>query len=91
MATAEKQVYPHISKDAAVCSGSARVAGTRIRVLDIVEAHEDGLTADDIVKEYRTLTSAAEVYAALLYYHDHRDEVDAERREEDRLHQTQRH
>jgi uncharacterized protein (DUF433 family) len=59
----------------------ARVAGTRIRVVDVAIWHEkQGMSAAQIVQEYPQLTRA-DVYAALAYYWDHRDEI--ERRAED--------
>jgi hypothetical protein len=36
-----------------------------------------GLGPDDIVRHYPYLTPA-EIHSAMTYYHDHRDEVDAE-------------
>ena len=44
MASAAKTVYPHISKDPAVCGGRACISGTRVRVMDVVSMHESGLT-----------------------------------------------
>ena len=42
---------------------------------DVVIWHEDhGLSPDDIVAQYPTI-SLADVYSALAYYHDHRDEI----------------
>lgn len=51
----------------------------------MVAAHESGLTPDKIVREYTTLEGPADVYAALLYYHDHKDEIAADLAEEGRL------
>ncbi len=56
----------------------AVVRGHRVRVQDIVVWHEKlGLSADDIVHQYPSIT-LADVYAALAYYWDHRDEIEAE-------------
>jgi uncharacterized protein (DUF433 family) len=53
-----------------------RIVGSRIRVQDIVVWHEKlGMSADQIVQEYPTIT-VADVYAALAYYWDHRDEME---------------
>ena len=53
----------------------AYVAGTRVRVQDIVSDHElHGMTADEIAREYPHL-SLAQVHAALSYYFDHRELV----------------
>jgi uncharacterized protein (DUF433 family) len=78
MATAAKTLYPHITQDPNICSGSACVEGTRIRVIDILALHEDGLSAEEIVEEYPTLHGTVDVYAALVYSHDHKAEVDAD-------------
>jgi uncharacterized protein (DUF433 family) len=54
-----------------------RIAGHRIRVLDVVIWHEKlGRTPDEIVTEYPSIT-LADVHAALAYYWDHRDEIEA--------------
>ena len=57
------------------------IAGHRIRVLDIVVLHEhQGLSADEIVSHFPSIT-LADVYAALAYYFDHIDEVRQEMHE----------
>jgi uncharacterized protein (DUF433 family) len=57
---------------------TARIAGHRIRVQDVAIWHEKlGMTADEIVDQYPTI-SLADVYAALAYYWDHRDEIERE-------------
>jgi uncharacterized protein (DUF433 family) len=78
MATAAKTVYPHISKNPEICSGRACVAGTRVRVMDIVSLHNSGLSADLIVREFPSLESMVDVYAALVYYGDHKAEIEAD-------------
>jgi uncharacterized protein (DUF433 family) len=53
-----------------------RIAGSRIRVVDVMIWHEKlGMSAEEIVQEYPQLT-LADVYAALAYYWDHRDEIE---------------
>ena len=55
----------------------ARIAGHNIRVQDIVVMHERlGMSVDEIVEQLPTI-SHADVHAALAYYWDHRDEIDA--------------
>ena len=54
----------------------ARIAGHRVRVVDIVNMHEDqGWSPAEIVEQIPTIT-LADVYAALAYYHDNRDEIE---------------
>ena len=58
-----------------VCGGKPRIAGTRIRVQDVVIWHERlGLSADEIASRFPHLTLAS-IYVALAYYHEHRDEI----------------
>jgi uncharacterized protein (DUF433 family) len=70
--------YPHISKTPGVCGGKACVDGTRIRVMDIVVLHKRGVAAEQMLDYYssRPLTPS-EVHAALTYYYDHKDEIEA--------------
>ena len=64
------------------CGGRPRISGHRIRVQDIVQFHErEGRTADEIVSGFPDLT-LAEVYAALSYYFDHRDEIEDQIRQD---------
>jgi uncharacterized protein (DUF433 family) len=68
----------HITKTPGVCGGRACIAGHRIRVMDIVVWHEQrGMSPGEIAQQYPTIT-LADVYAALAYYHDHRDEIEAD-------------
>lgn len=87
MATAATTVYPHITKDPAVCSGRACVEGTRIRVMDIVAMREEGLSPERIAQEFTSLSGVEDVYAALLYFRDHGDEIEADFAEAQRLSQ----
>ena len=53
-----------------------RIAGSRIRVQDVALWHEKlGMSPAEIVEEYPTIT-LADVYAALAYYWDHREEIE---------------
>ena len=61
MATAKVTIsYPHITKTAGVCGGKACIAGTRIRVMDIVVLHEQGMQPEQMLEHYssRPLTPA---------------------------------
>jgi uncharacterized protein (DUF433 family) len=67
---------PHIEITPDVAGGKPRIAGHRITVQNIVTWHERlGRSADEIATAYDL--TLAEVYAALAYYYDHRDEIDA--------------
>jgi len=65
----------HIEITPGVAGGKPRVAGHRITVQNIVIWHERlGRGADEICAEYNL--TLADVYAALAYYFDHREEID---------------
>lgn len=68
-------VSDHITSTPGVAGGKPRIAGRRITVQDIVRWHERlALSADEIASEHGL--SLADVYAALAYYYDHREEID---------------
>jgi uncharacterized protein (DUF433 family) len=63
--------------------GIAYIAGTRIKVRHIVvERNVWHKSPEEIQKEYPSL-SLAQVYAALAYYYDQKDRIDAEIAEAD--------
>lgn len=65
----------HIELTPGICGGKPRIAGHRIKVQDIVIWHERmAMSPDEIVYHYPTIT-LADVYAALAYYHDHREQI----------------
>jgi len=69
-------VCEHIVRTPGTCLGKPRIAGTRIKVEQVVIWHEQmRMSADAIVSNWPHL-KLADVYAALTYYHDHRDEID---------------
>ena len=79
MATALAAIaYPHISKTPGVCGGKACIDGTRIRVMDIVVLHQQNMPPEQMLEYYssRPLT-LSEVHAAIAYYYDHKDEIEA--------------
>src|SRR5438105_1137528 len=65
----------HISSTPGVCGGKPCIAGTRIRVQDIVIRAELGDSPDDIIRAYPQIT-LADVHAALAYYYDNRQMID---------------
>src|SRR5437867_2138357 len=68
----------HISKTPGICGGKACIAGHRVRVLDIVTMYEGaGRSPEEIVEQFPSIT-LADVHAAIAYYLDHRDEIEAE-------------
>jgi uncharacterized protein (DUF433 family) len=68
----------HIEKTPGVCGGRACIAGHRVRVQDIVVWHEKrGYSPDEIVDLFPGIM-LADVYAALTYYFDNRQEIEDE-------------
>ena len=74
----ETVIQNHVEITPGVCGGKPRIAGHRIRVMDIVIWHEKlGLSPDEIISAHPTLT-LADVYAALAYYFDHREQIQSD-------------
>ncbi|MEM9161501.1 MAG: DUF433 domain-containing protein [Cyanobacteria bacterium P01_F01_bin.4] len=68
-------ITEHIEITPGTCGGKPRIVGHRIRVSDIVIFHERmGLSPDEILLHYPTIT-LADVYSALAYYYDHLEEI----------------
>ncbi|HET7293835.1 MAG TPA: DUF433 domain-containing protein [Vicinamibacteria bacterium] len=77
MATAARVIYAHIVKEPGYCGGKASIDNTRVRVNNVVWLHKEGLTPEQILQRYTHL-SLAQVHAALAYYYDHVEEIEAE-------------
>lgn len=70
-----RTVYPHIVTFGT--SGEPFVENHRIRVRDIVLARDAaGRTPEEIAGSVYPSLTLGEVYAALAYYEDHREEID---------------
>src|SRR3954447_3746129 len=81
-ATSAQTPPQYVSSTPGVCGGKPCIAGTRIRVQDVYVWHElQGLSADEIVSRFQHITMA-DVYAALSYYWDNRDEIQRQMQEE---------
>jgi uncharacterized protein (DUF433 family) len=76
------QQSTHIELRSGVRGERAFIAGHRVRVQDVVLWNEEGLSADEIVSRVPSIT-LADVHAALVYYYDHREEVDQQIRSDD--------
>ena len=56
----------------------ARIAGSRIRVIDLVlNRRAYGWTPEQLYEQFPHL-SLAKIHAAFAYYYDHQDELDAD-------------
>jgi uncharacterized protein (DUF433 family) len=83
MATTERTVqrtaHPHIVKIPGVCGGDAIIEGTRIAVWHIVNYYYTvKMSVEELLLNWNHLTPA-QVFDALAYYHDNREEVDEAR------------
>jgi uncharacterized protein (DUF433 family) len=77
MATAPKIVYPHIVKEPGYCGGKAAIDNTRVRVNNVAWHAMKGRTPEEIRSHFPDLT-LPQVLAALLYYYENKDEIEAE-------------
>ncbi len=67
------------------CGGRPRIDGHRITVEDVAIWHERmGMSADEIVSAYPTLT-LSDVHGALAYYYENRERIDADIEEGKRI------
>jgi len=68
--------FPHIVKIPGVCGGQAIIEGTRIAVWHLVGYYyKAGMSVEEILAEWDYLRPA-QVFSALAYYHDHKEEID---------------
>jgi uncharacterized protein (DUF433 family) len=71
-------IREHIIRTPDTCGGKPRIAGSRIQVKDVAVMHERmKMSPEQIVSDYPHLT-LADIYAALAYYHDYREAINAE-------------
>lgn len=76
---------PYITRTPGVCGGKACIAGHRIRVMDVVVWHEmRGYCADEVVDMFPGIT-LSQVHAALAYYFDNREEIEADFRRDQEI------
>ena len=69
-----------IYRDPAVRGGRPCIVGTGLRVSDIImRQRHDLMDAAALARRFEL--SMGQVYAALAYYHEHKDEIDADIRE----------
>ena len=84
--------HPYVERKKGVCGGRPIIKGTRFPVSSVAIHYRRGLTAEDILQDFPQLTPT-QVYGALAYYFDQREEIDAEidqiRLQEQRMEQEQ--
>ncbi len=60
-------MFERISVDPTVCGGKPCVNGTRIPVTMVLELLEDGLSFDEILRDYYPYLTAADIQACIEY------------------------
>ena len=64
--------YPHLTFDT---DGTARIGTTRYKVIHLAAEHyQYGWTAEELMRQHPDL-KPEQVYAAMVYFYDHRDEL----------------
>ena len=68
--------HTHITSNEGICGGSPIIAGTRFPVRSVVTyVLYHGLTPEELVAKFTHLT-LSQVYDALSYYYDNREEIE---------------
>lgn len=73
MAEVVKTEHPHIRQIAGVCGGEPVIDGLRVAVRHVVMLHQRGEPIVDIAESLGI--SEAQVFHALSYFFDHRDDI----------------
>ena len=74
----------HIESVPGRCGGRPCIVGTRIRVQDVVLFKEDGMTPEEIARDFPQVT-LADVHAALMFYYDNAAAINQDIREDEEL------
>lgn len=81
MAKVASNVHPYVVSQASFCGGSPVIKGTKFPVRSVVNyVLQQGLSPEELVKEFSHLT-LAQVYDALSYYYDNKERVDKDIRD----------
>jgi uncharacterized protein (DUF433 family) len=73
MSEAVKTEHPHIVRLAGVCGGEPVIDGLRVAVRQVVVLHQRGESILDIAEALNI--TEAQVFHALSYFFDHREEI----------------
>jgi len=71
-----KVKHPYVTQKKGICGGKAIIAGTRIPVWSIAGWSRKGHSAKKIQKDIYPSLGLAEIYDALSYSYDHKEEID---------------
>lgn len=76
-------ITQHITKTPGICGGRACIAGHRVRVMDIVGWHiKRGYSVAQVAEMFPSIT-LGDIYAALAYYHDRKEEIESDFRNDE--------
>lgn len=67
----------YIEKDPSRYEGKAVIKGTRIPVVSLINHYRTGMSIEEIIEGYPALLPA-QLFDALSYYFDNKDEIDRE-------------
>ncbi len=84
MSNAVRTEHPHIVRHEGVCGGEPVIDGLRVSVRQVATLQLRGETIPEVA-EALGLTDA-QVFHALSFYFDHRDEIDALMAQEEQAH-----
>ena len=84
MANIVKTDHPHIVRLEGVCGGEPIVDGLRVTVRHVTTLHQRGESIQEIGEDLGL--TEAQVYHALSYFFDHRDEINALIAQEEQAH-----
>jgi uncharacterized protein (DUF433 family) len=85
MSAAIKTEHPHIVRLEGVCGGEPVIDGLRVTVRHVATLHQRGESVAEIAEALNI--TEAQVFHALSYFFDHRDEIRTLIAEEDRAHE----
>ena len=71
-----KLKHPYIVQKKGVCGGRPVIVGTRVPVWAIAGWRTKGYSAERMQRDIYPNLGLAEIYDALSYYHDHKDDID---------------
>ena len=72
--------FPNIESDPAICGGEPRIMRTRIPIWVLIQARKLGMGDAEILKSHPSLR-AEDLVSAWAYYRGHREEIDAQIKE----------
>jgi len=71
-----KLKHPYVRQKKGVCGGKPVIVGTRVPVWAIAGWRTKGYSAERIQRDIYPSLGLAEIYDALSYYYDHKDDID---------------